>query len=231
MKSLHFSYDMGVQAAYIIRIKDHPVSEAKAQQCAQSCEKVNMPYLFWDAYDGTGDSIKVPSHLVDDPIMACIKLTNHYLVRPEVCCALSHISLWAHCVKTDRPLIILEHDAIMLQPYPVHMVYNSIGYLGCDEQANRGWAVGCTPPHGTDGPNYHFMLRAHAYAIDPAVAKNLLAYSIKYGIHSSLDVMLRADIFPIHQTGLYAYDLRDDHTTIEGRAANGRPTVRLETII
>jgi len=60
------------------------------------------------------------------------------------------------------------------------------------------------------------MLRAHAYAIDPQVAKNMLAHVIKYGIHESLDLMLRADIFPVVQMGLYASDVPGE-TTITDR--------------
>ena len=79
-------------------------------------------------------------------------------------------------------------------------------YLGCIEQVEKGWGVYPTPPHATNGNNYHFICRAHAYSIDPTVAKNLVSHVIKYGIHESLDIMLRADIFPIVQMGVYAYD-------------------------
>jgi hypothetical protein len=226
MKSLFYSYDMGVQRAYIIRVKNHAVSEAKAATCAASCQEVGMPYEFWDAYDGTGDTIKPPAKLIGHPTMACLKVTDHYLTRSELCCALSHISLWAKCVEDDKPLVILEHDAIMVKPYLQHALVNSICYLGAREQVQMGWGVYPTPPHGSEGPNYHFILRAHAYAIDPLVAKNMLAYAIKYGINGPLDIMLRSDIFPIHQMGIYAYDAKDDITTITGRPLEGRSTTR-----
>jgi hypothetical protein len=77
------------------------------------------------------------------------------------------------------------------------------------------------------GKNYHFMCRAHSYSIDPAVAKNMLAHVLKYGINSSLDCMLRADIFPMHQMGVYAYDEGSlANTTILNRAGTDRSTVR-----
>lgn len=226
MKSLFYSYDMGVDRAYIIQVRDHEVSEQKAAECAKSCTEVGMPYQFWDAYDGTGDTIKPPANLVGHPVMACLKVTDHYLTRSELACALSHISLWAKCVEEDKPLVILEHDAIMLQPYRQHAVFNSICYLGSIEQVKKGWAVNPTPPHASEGPNYHFICRAHAYAIDPAVAKNMLAYVIQHGICRSLDMILRADIFPIHQMGVFAYDNQDSRTTITGRPLEGRSTIR-----
>lgn len=226
---LFFSYDMDVDKAYIIRVKNHEKSEMMARRCADSCGAVGMPYQFWDAYDGTGGEIVVPAH--HSQVMNMIKVTDHYLTRGEVACALSHISLWAKCVEQDKPLVVLEHDSVMVQPYLKHAVFNSIGYLGCNEQANNGWGVFPTPPHASEGPNYHFICRAHAYAIDPAVAKNMLAHVIKYGINAPLDILLRADIFPIHQIGMFAYDVYEEvdkqkQTTIIGRPKEGRSTKR-----
>jgi GR25 family glycosyltransferase involved in LPS biosynthesis len=228
--NLFSSYRFETENAYIIRVKGNEKSEKLAKQCADSCEKVKMPYRYWDAYDGmSGGVIKTPDH--HNEIMNLIKITDHYLTRGEVACALSHISLWARCVLLDRPIVILEHDTLMVQPYLSHPVYNSIGYLGGNEQVLQGWGVYPTPPHASEGPNYHFICRAHAYAIDPAVAKNMLAYAIKYGITGPLDIMIRADLFPIHQMGVYAYDVYssdDKHTetTILGRPREGRSTLR-----
>lgn len=231
MKSLYCKYDQNVDRAYIIRVKDHKISEAKAKRCAESCATADMPYDFWDAYDGTRDGVKQPENLINNPIMSLIKISDHYLVKSEVCCALSHISLWAKCAVEDKPLVVLEHDAIMVKPYRQHAVFNSICYLGSREQVEQGWGVYPTPPHASEGPNYHFICRAHAYAIDPAVAKNMLSHVIKYGITGPLDIILRADVFPIHQMGLYAYDLEDRVTTITGRPEKGRTTERLDNIL
>lgn len=225
MKSLYFQHNMEVDKAYIIRMKDHDISKKLAWRCAKSCDKVGQKYQFWDAFDGTNSEIIPPSQCSD--IIKMIKIADHYLTRGEVACALSHISLWAHCVLLDKPIVILEHDAIMLQKYTIHGVYNSIAYLGGREQQFQNWNVSPTPPHASEGPNYHFICRAHAYAIDPCVAKNMLAHVLKMGICTSLDMMLRADIFPIHQIGLFAYDLEDE-TTIIGRPKpnEGRTTKR-----
>ena len=228
---LNFSYDMTPSKAYIIRVVGNAASEEKAARCAVSCEKAGQPYEFWDAYDGLADEIKAPAH--HNPIMDCIKVTDHYLTRGEVACALSHISLWAKCVLEDKPLVILEHDSVMVQPYTQHAVFNSICYLGAHEQVKLGWQVSATPPHATEGENYHFICRAHAYAIDPAVAKNLLAYVIKMGICTSLDMLIRADLFPIHQMGVYAYNVFEsrEETTIKGRALEGRATKRNDNLL
>lgn len=224
MKSLFYSYNVDVEKAYIIRINGLKSSEEKAIVCSSSCDDVNMPWEYWDAYNGVEKEIQIPWHHND--IMKLLKVTDHYLTRGEVACALSHISLWSKCALEDKPLVILEHDAIMLKAYRRHSVFNSICYLGGFEQAQKGWQILPTPTHASEGPNCHFICRAHAYAIDPAVAKNMLAYVIKYGITGPLDFMIRADIFPMHQNGLYAYEKRSSDTTILNRPKEGRTTQR-----
>jgi hypothetical protein len=234
MKSLFFSYDLNVDKAYIIRVKNNLLSEKKAVECLASCDSVGMNATLWDAYDGTGKEVIPPEHLKDHPTMSMIKVTDHYLVRAEVACALSHISLWAKCIEIDKPIVILEHDAIMLAPYKQHNLYNSICYLGSIEQVKQNWSVYYTPIHASEGPNYHFICRAHAYAIDPAVAKNMLSHVLKYGICAPLDIILRADIFPIHQFGVFAYDNHTDtirETTIHGRPKEGRSTFRNDNLL
>ena len=59
------------------------------------------------------------------------------------------------------------------------------------------------------------ICRAHAYAIDPPVARNLLSYAIREGITKTLDVFMRCDIFSIVQDGFYAYDERGISTIEE----------------
>lgn len=223
MQTLFNSYNMTPSKAYIIRVAGNENSEAQAKRCADSCDKVGQLWEYWDAYNGIVNPLQKPAH--HHPALNLIKITDHYLTRGEVACALSHISLWVKCIEEDQPLVILEHDSVMVQPYTQHAVYNSICYLGSHEQVKQGWQVMPTPPHASEGQNYHFICRAHAYAIDPAVAKNMLAQVIKYGITAPLDILLRADIFPMHQMGVFAYDEKGADTTILNRPAQGRRAI------
>jgi len=221
MKTLNKSYDMTIESAYIITIPGHEKSEALAAACAASCEKVGMPHVRWDAFDGTKDEMVVPAHAKDMQWLSWLKVNDHHLSQTEIACALSHISLWAHCASTDKPLVILEHDAHMLAPYREHIAYNAIAYLGSKEQYEGKMSVRTIPPHGSLNHNRHFICRAHAYAIDPAVARSLLAHVIRNGIHESLDVMIDPDIFAIVQPGLFAYDNFQGETTIVDRKQDG----------
>lgn len=237
MLNLYFSNNVNVEHAYIITIVGNELSENYSQRCQQSCESVQMPYKVWGAYNGTLETghkpgwISSPAHLEDDSLMSMIKVTDHYLTKAEVACALSHISLWAHCVKIDKPIVILEHDAVMVKGFTTIENYNSIVYLGGVEWAEQQWKIFPIPPHASEGPNYHFICRAHAYAIDPVVAKNMVAHVIKNGISCALDMMLRADLFNISHQGLFAYDKNANKndtgdTTIKARPKQGRVVKR-----
>jgi len=226
MKSLFRSYDTSIDNAYIVTIKGNSLSEKYSARCQDSCRRVSQQFKVWDAFDGTGDgSIIVPDHSKACSYMSIIKIMDNYLTKAEVAIALSHISLWLHCAKIDKPIIILEHDAIMLRKLDQFKGYNTIMYLGCVEWVKEKWPLYPIPVHGSDGPNKHFICRAHAYAIDPAVAKNLLAQTLKMGIYASLDEMMYADLYNISHDGIYAYD-EAGVSTAQNRPKEGRTTVK-----
>jgi len=233
--NLFYKYDRKVESAYIITIKDHKRSEELSKRCQHSCVSVGMPYKVWDAFDGTNEKIIPPPNMVNDSVINMLKITDHYLTKGEVACALSHISLWIRCAIIDEPIVILEHDSIMVNPFLNFKSFNSIFYLGGMEWTKLKWPlVEGIPPHASEGPNYHFICRAHAYAIDPTMAKNLIAHVLKFGVCAPLDIMLRADLFNITHDGIYAYDdniNKTNDTTIKARPFEGRTTTRNDKLI
>lgn len=217
MNNLNYKYETKVNSTYIIRLKDNLISKLLAQRCYESCLNINQPNVsFFEAIDGTKEELFIPPESFHS-ILNLIKQPNTTVTQAEVACFLSHLLLWVKCVELDEPIVILEHDAIMVNDYSFHPFLSTISYLGCIEQfRNRFSFQFPMPPHGQLTPNFRFMLRAHAYAIDSMIARQLLAKVIKYGIFTSVDVFIRADEFSIIQQGFYAYDL-PGQTTIPGR--------------
>jgi hypothetical protein len=233
MSKLFWSHDVAVEKAYIITIVGNELSERSAKRCAQSCDAVGQQWETWVAYNGTSEEkneILEPYELVNDSFMNMVKVTNHFLTRTEIACTLSHISLWRHCVLIDKPIIILEHDAIMIKKLEHKSTYNAITYLGGREWQDGMFPMWDIPPHASRGPNNHFICRAHAYCIDPQVAKNMLAHVLRMGIYDSADSFQRADLFNITHQGFYAYDAPMGSTMIgrEERVEDGKFNPRLE---
>ena len=217
--TLNYKMDFNNPVAYIITLKNNPVSQKLSERCQKSCNSVGQPFVVWDAFDGTNQKdIIYPEHAEKQEHYRWLKKMNNRLTICEIATIFSHYSLWSHCVAIDLPIVILEHDAIMVQAYTAHDGFNQINYLGNLQQYEMGkWPS--FPPHAAASENWKFICRAHAYAIDPAVARSLISHVIKFGISAPADMLIRADIFPIIQTGFYAFDMPGE-TTILGRDAN-----------
>ncbi len=232
------SYDMDVESAYIISLEGNEVSEKLTANCARSCEKVGQPYKIVPGFDATNSKVKIQDHDLGRPIgelgtikvpkalegqafLNFLRLRRSNLLMTQIACFLSHYSLWCLCLSIDKPIVILEHDAIMLKPYLKHLYYNNIVYLGRFEQVKEGKPVYSIPPHASDQKGLdRFICRAHAYAIDPMIAKNLVSYAIGHGIITTADAIIRSDMFGIVMNGVYAYDENYGLSTIteDGKA-------------
>jgi len=206
-KSLHYSDDRNIESTYIISLENNKISQDFTKRCIESCVKIGQDYKIWNAFDGTSGKIITPEHLKNKDYLGWLKLYNVSLTPTQVACFFSHFSLWCHCIEIDRPIVILEHDAIMVDRYLFHNTYGIIVYLGSQEQYTGRSPLFNIPPHATDHCGHvKSICRAHAYALDPVAAKNLVSHVIREGIYQSLDIYMRADFFPIVQFGLFAYD-------------------------
>ena len=234
-------HEMDIEGTYIISIQGNKVSEQLTQQCLASCEKVGQPNVnVFPAFDATGSkvkvqqhdlglpvgelgSIKVPEFLQGQAFLNFLRLKRCDLLMTQIACFLSHYSLWCMCLDKDRPIVILEHDAVMVKPFVRHNYLNNIVYLGGSEQkAGSLRDTDTIPPHASDQQGLdRFICRAHAYSIDPLMAKNLVSYAIHHGIITTADAMMRFDMFGIVQNGVYAYENPHDLSTItlDGRVA------------
>lgn len=207
-----FSENREIESAYVITLRGHELSERLARRCIQTCKDLGMPVKVWEAFDGTGSELKIPNLLKDKEHVYWLKWVNNNMNLPRVACVYSHFSLWCHCITIDKPIVILEHDAIMTKPFKYHIFYNCIEYLGCMEQVEDGGFNGQLPFSYVTDKNYHFMTQTHAYAVDPTICRRLVSYFIRNGIIDSLDVMLRLDLFPVMQRDLYAYQKPETST-------------------
>ena len=234
-------HEMSIEGTYIISIQGNKVSEQLTQQCLASCKEVGQPNVnVFPAFDATGSkvkvqqhdlglpvgelgSIKVPEFLQGQAFLNFLRLKRCDLLMTQIACFLSHYSLWCMCLDKDRPIVILEHDAVMVKPFLRHNYLNNIVYLGGSEQIHGSLRDTDTiPPHASDQQGLdRFICRAHAYSIDPIMAKNLVSYAIHHGIITTADAMMRYDMFGIVQNGVYAYDNPHDQSTItlDGKVA------------
>lgn len=220
MKNTDFLYgslSRKIHQAYVIYLPHNSTSTALAQRCLDSCKAIQYSAELWPGFDGTGSDLVIPDQLLRQSWYRWLKVTDHQQSLAEIACSLSHISLWAKCMELDRPIVILEHDAVMVKPYIEHEIFNGLVYLGCQDQQRSGRSQeGLIPTFSAINRNWNFIHRAHAYAIDPAAARRLFSCVLSRGIYESADVMIRTDDVAIIQTGFFAYD-QPGQTTIKSR--------------
>jgi hypothetical protein len=213
--SLNYSMYLDDVEAHIITLPNNPKSVEFSLRCQESCRKIGQPFKVWEGFDGTSGQLIYPKHLENQDHFRFLKLMNDRLTITEIATIFSHYSLWAECVKIDKPIVILEHDSIMVKPYNSHDCWNQIVYLGNFQQYKEGrWAS--FPTHASATKNHRFICRAHAYVVDPPSARSLVSHLIKFGLSAPADMLIRADLFPIIQTDFHAFDLPGE-TTITGR--------------
>ena len=207
LETLMYSYTDDVRCAYVITIDGNQNSEMLFQRCADSCDSVDQNYQRWTAFDGTnGKDIKIPDNLKDQMWLKLLKFTSYKMTVSEIACALSHISLWVHCISIDEPIVILEHDAVLINSYRKHAFRNSVCWLGNlngASQYNDGAFPIISPPMPGETKNTIHIDTCQAYAIDPLSANQLLISVLDRGIYAPVDIMMKSNKFCITQTGLF----------------------------
>jgi glycosyl transferase family 25 len=98
--------------AFIIRLKNNPISEKYASLCIEQASKFNINVEYFDAING----LEYQQHLIQLNIYPRYKFKKG---RAGVFgCFLSHYYLWKKCADENVPYVILEHDGFFIRPIP-----------------------------------------------------------------------------------------------------------------
>lgn len=249
-EGLNLSYNRTKEVAetLILTVPNSNKSIACANRALHHCVLVEQPNpcIFW-GYDGTDKkTIKTPDHLKNCTAMQLVKVMDTTLSVPEVACFLSHIAAWIHCIKINKPVVILEHDSIMLRAFTKLTFTNCLEYLGHIADLSNQIGIHNTailekylasnqhchrpfkkyldvPLTQLVNANYLLILGLHNYAIDPIVAKKLISYVVKYGIVNPADAIIEQHEFALVQTGTYAVQgIDSEDTSTIGQTASSR---------
>lgn len=245
--NLLINRDKTIADTLIIGLENNQNSLKCMRRAKAYCDRVGQPNSFFWGYDGTdGKNIKTPEHLKNNNAMQLLKVMDTSLSIPEVCCFLSHIAAWVHCMVINKPVVILEHDALMLRPFKELTNSNTLEYLGhvgelgnqlklddpelvnkyieSNQHLNKKHKKELIlPMMQMVNENYLLVLGLHAYAIDPAMAKRLYSYVLKHGLVNPADAIIEQHEFSLTQTGIYAVQAIDsEQTTTIGSSRNNR---------
>lgn len=181
--------------AYIITLFDNRSSFAAARACYDSARLHGYDVEYFKAANGkTGSAFLKQEgirHVADtgkaDP--ALIEHQRRWMRRAgTVGCYASHYRLWELAVELQEPIVIFEHDALALAPFPDGLEWQDVLHLECEGNLVRraaDWAQGDRMETGegvyrlgftpVELPGLVCIPCCHAYAIKPHTAQALIA--------------------------------------------------------
>jgi GR25 family glycosyltransferase involved in LPS biosynthesis len=102
--------------AFVMRKKDDVLSERLADECIASGKKFGIDIEKFDGIYSDHDAILAKEGLFPHQAVAK-KLRNGYRG-----CFLSHYLVWKKAIEFNEPILVLEHDAVVLRPLPENIL-------------------------------------------------------------------------------------------------------------
>ena len=114
--------------AFVIKLSGIESSELLAQECKDSGLKFGITIKDFNGI--YGDSNIEKYHTLYNIRPWKVKMKKHRIGVKG--CFLSHYSLWMHSVNTNNPVLILEHDAVILRDIPENILNSFEEFLMLD---------------------------------------------------------------------------------------------------
>jgi hypothetical protein len=187
---------------FVIAIKDHPVSESQLQDCLSSAEKFKWKIeTFWG----------INGHTLTDDSWLEISV-KPLLNKPTMNrkgtwgCFFSHWILWNKCVDLNEPIIVLEHDAIIQEPWrPIEIDTAMIKLHRYYKQKNPKY----------DDDSGLWSPSTHAYCILPKHAEKLINFAKSVGGFET-DRMMGSNVLSVEHLGKPSMiERQDSYSTTE----------------
>ena len=145
----------------ICYIVAHPTSRV-IDACVASLQKHNWKFEIFNAVDG--NTITAQSW---NDIGVSLSSDGKMSKRPGAQgCWMSHWQLWNRCVKTNEPIVIMEHDAVVNAEWPEDLDIDI-----CLIKLYKTAECKINPAYGL------WSKGAHAYVVTPTQAQTLIDYA------------------------------------------------------
>jgi len=149
--------------------RNQQVSQSRAVMVENSLDQHGWPHRRWPATDGYG--------LTDQ---AWTDLNLRLLDRGAIVkrpgaqgCFFSHYRLWQHCCEIAQPIIVLEHDSMVLGPQPQLDLDQCIWKLHVPTDIRINTITG------------EWSTGAYGYTLTPAQAQQLIAFTQVHGVQAA----------------------------------------------
>ena len=187
---------------FVIAIKGHSVSEAQLNDCLSSAKKYNWSVdVFWGI---NGNTLTENSWKEINVTPLLHKPTMNR--KGTWGCFFSHWLLWNKCVELNEPIIVLEHDAVITEPWkPIEINDSMIKLHRYYKQKNLKY----------DDDSGLWSPSTHAYCILPAHAKQLITFARNVGGYET-DRMMGDKVLKVQHLGKPSMvERQDSYSTTE----------------
>ena len=175
--------------AYVITVKDNEHSEEAADRCIKSAAKFDINAEKFYGYNSKDDVVAIAK---EEGLLTISQFrTNEYSRFPNVLAAfLSHRALWKKCNIEETPIVIFEHDAIVVNSLPDMSKFKHLMSVGKPSYGKFN-----IPTIGV-GPlkSKPYLPGAHAYMLKPSGANMLLKTSLHRA--EPTDIFINNQNFP-----------------------------------
>jgi GR25 family glycosyltransferase involved in LPS biosynthesis len=196
--------------SYVITIMGNKKSVGAADRCIASAKRYGLGVKKFPAITPKSKPLTIAKKEGIDP-----RGFQEVYSRFENCLSafLSHYSLWKQCVEKGTPMIIFEHDAVVINELPLNHVF-----IGCVNIGMPSYGKWNQPSQLGIGPltTKRYFPGAHAYMINPKGATALINQAKE--IAKPTDVFLNIDTFPwLQEYYPFAAKADDSFTTIQNQ--------------
>lgn len=182
--------------SFAIVMKGKPVSEELAKECVESGKQFNIDIKEFDAVWGD----QVSKEYANQQLRPYFKLKSSRDTKGVRGCFLSHFLLWKKSLEENKPLLIFEHDALIIRHIDTEYLLTKFDdVLNLDAfsrveknyetwlKKDRGknvnlWTETLPSKTGFDLFNHTNIKGLHSYIIKPSGAKKLIDKTYKVGV-------------------------------------------------
>ena len=196
--------------AFVITVKDNEKSEEAADRCIKSAARFGIEAEKHYGYNAKDDVISVAK---EEGILSIDRFrTNEFSRFPNVLAAfLSHRSLWKKCHLEEKPMIIFEHDAVVVDTIPVNTPFKHLVSIGKPSYGkfNIPSVIGLGPLKSKP-----YLPGAHAYMLKPSGANQLLRAAVQKA--EPTDIFINMYNFPwVQEYYPWPVEAVDNFSTIQ----------------
>lgn len=185
---------------FVIALKNHNISQQQLQKCLESAKEHNWNIEISWAVNGLNVTDETWKNLKIVPLLHKKTMDKKGVQG----CFLSHYALWKKCIELKEPIVILEHDAVILKPWqPISLNQGLLKLHKIFKGSNK-----------IDDDTGRWTKSGHAYCLLPEHAERIINFVHTVGAIPA-DILIGDKVVPFRHIDkkISIVDRQNTHST------------------